>query len=92
MNHYAIIDTTVSINNPGSGFANAKKAIAFSSKALRDKFLADREHWDLTSKKITRKQAMKMLVIVDPNTKDKGLPLDQEDFFENCIVLKESNY
>lgn len=92
MKAYAMIDTTATKSNPSLGFCNTKKAIAFSSKVLRDSFLDGRSHWDLSARKITRAEAMKMLVLVDPNSGDKGLPLDQTDPFESSVVLAPGKY
>lgn len=91
MRAYLMIDTTATKSNPSFGFANAKIAIAFESKALRDAFFAKREFWDLSAKKITRAQAMKMLKTI-PCSQDKGLPLNQEEICENYIVMRESQF
>jgi hypothetical protein len=40
--YYAEYDYTVKESNPGSGFANAKLVVAFSSRRERDKFVDDR--------------------------------------------------
>ena len=83
---YAIIDTTARKSNPSHGFANTKKAIAFSSKEKREAFLDARKDWDLSARAITRKLAMKMLI------RDQGgdlvLPLDCESETESCVVMR----
>ena len=90
--HYLLIDSTATKNNPSFGFCNTKMAIAFDTKELREKFYNDRKDWDLSSKRITRKEAMKMLVIVNYNTNDKGLPLNQKYHWENYVVLRKCKY
>lgn len=90
--HYLLIDSTAIKNNPSFGFCNTKMAIAFDTKELREKFYNDRKDWDLSSKRITRKEAMKMLVTVDCNTNDKGLPLNQKWKHEDTVVLRKCKY
>ena len=89
--YYAQYDRTVSRSNPGHGFCNSKAAIAFSSKDKRDAFVASRDHFDMTCFPISRKKAMTMLDIVDPNN-NKGLPLDQVGQYENYVILYHSRY
>lgn len=86
-----MIDTTVSANNPGHGFANSKKAIAFRRQDLRRAFYESREFFDFSMKVISRRHALKMLVLVNPNNGDMGLPLDQENEFYESVVLREKN-
>lgn len=83
---YAIIDTTARKNNPSHGFANTKKAIAFTTKEKRTAFLADREAWDLSARKIPRKLAMTMLIRDQDN--DLVLPLDCENETESCVTMR----
>ena len=90
--HYLLIDSTAIKNNPSFGFCNTKMAIAFDTKQQREKFYITRKDWDLSAKYITRKEAMKMLVTVDRNTNDKGLPLNQKWKHENSIVLRKCKY
>ena len=83
---YAMIDWTAKKSNPGYGFANAKKAIAFSSAAKRDEYLADRSIYDLSACKITRKKAMTMLERYPDGS--RVLPLDCEDFMDSCVEMR----
>lgn len=57
--YYAMIDMSVKETNPGRGFANSKAALAFYSKADRDKAVADRAQYDFSARAITRKQLFK---------------------------------
>lgn len=86
---YAVYDWTVHPSNPGHGFANAKKAIAFSSKGKRDAFLASRDDFDFSAKPITRKAAMKMLGRYYDDPRRKGLELDS--IGGDMVVLWESS-
>lgn len=93
MMYYAMIDTTARKSNPGYGFANAKRALAFSTKAKLNAFLDEREDYDFSAKRITRREAMKMLETIPHSFKgrDKGLSLDGPDTFD-YVTLRESNY
>lgn len=68
---YAMYDWTVTKSNPGAGFANSKKAVAFTSKAARDAFVADR-YYDNSAKAITRREAVKMAEVLSERG-DKGI-------------------
>jgi hypothetical protein len=77
---YAMYDTTVSKNNPGHGFANAKRVIAFSTKAKLESFLEGR-NFDMTAKRVSRAFALKNLET--DGGADKGLFLDPTDTMVN---------
>ena len=87
---YAIYDFTAKKSNAGFGFANAKKAIAFTTKKARDEFVDSRKYWDFSCDAITRKQAMTMLESIH-ETLSKGLPVDSIDAIE-MVTLWESRY
>jgi hypothetical protein len=74
---YAIYDITARKSNPGHGFANSKRAVAFSTIEKMKAFLAERDNYDFSAKRITRREAMVML---EPcyDSRDKGLWLDPE--------------
>jgi len=88
--YYAIYDWTVAAANPGFGFANTKRAIAFDSKGKRDNFVKDQSDFDYSCEKITRKQAMSMLEN-EPMTLNKGLPLNDIDGV-NFYIMRYWNY
>lgn len=74
MRHYYLqIDTTVTPNNPGHGFCNSKKILAFDSLALLTEVEIDR-YYDLTCKRVTRAKAMKNLETLY-NGDNKGVDL-----------------
>jgi len=73
---YALYDFTASEGNPGHGFANSKGAVAFVTKEKMAAFLLERENFDFSARRITRKQAMTMLETV-PGTNNKGLQLNK---------------
>ena len=83
---YAMYDFTARKGNPGYGFANTKKAVAFTSKEKMNSFLHEREAYDFSSKRITRKEAMKMRDTV-PFAFAKGLALDGIDIC-NYVILE----
>lgn len=87
---YAMYDTTARESNPGYGFANAKRAVCFTSKTSLDAFLKGRENWDFSAKRITRAEAMKMLETV-PGTSDKGLERGAVGSYD-YVTLRESKY
>lgn len=60
MKHYYLrLDTTVTKQNPGFGFCNSKKIIAFTSFALREKAHELISDFDYSCQTLTRKQAWK---------------------------------
>lgn len=89
---YLMIDTMVRPSNPGHGFANTKAAIAFTDKQTREKFISSREDFDYSMRIISRKEALKNLVSISFQNRDKGLPLDQEDLCFDFVVLRSSKY
>lgn len=67
---------TASKENPGHGFANTKRAVCFSTYDKLIDFLNERQNWDLSAKRITRKEAMKHLEPYYGERGQKGLDLD----------------
>lgn len=88
--YYAMYDWTVAAANPGFGFANTKRAIAFDSKGKRDQFVKDQREFDYSCEKITRAQAMTMLEN-EPMTANKGLPLNDLDGID-FFVMRYKRY
>lgn len=88
---YAMYDTTVRPSNPGYGFSNAKRALAFSFREDRDAFVANRESYDFSAIKISRREAMKMLEPIYGGP-DMGLWLDgpPENPSTKMITLRSS--
>jgi hypothetical protein len=83
--YYCIYDWTVTAANPGVGFANTNAAVAFDSKQKRDQFVEKQREFDYSCEKITRAQAMTMLVN-KPMTLNKGLPLNDIDGVDFYIM------
>jgi hypothetical protein len=77
---YALYDTTAREGNPGYGFANAKFAAAFTTKGNLDAFLAFRAPWDLSARRIPRREALKLLEFL-PDTRDRGLYLNPDHLY-----------
>jgi hypothetical protein len=88
---YAMYDWTAKCENPGHGFANTKNAVAFSTRKKLDEFLTARGDWDLSARRISRSDAMKMLVRVYGQA-DKGLPLNGLGPDAEMVVLRPSKY
>jgi hypothetical protein len=77
MKHYYLrIDTTVSKQNPGFGFCNSKKIMAFKSFDLREKALEFFREFDFSCQSLTRKQALKDTASHELNYKnDRVIPI-----------------
>ena len=84
--YYALFDSTVSRYNHGYGFSNSKRAICFSTYKKMMDFVKSR-YFDFSCKRISRKQAMKML---EPyyNTNSKGLLIDDIESFHMQVFRK----
>ena len=57
---YAMYDMMVRPSCPGHGFANSKRACAFSNMRLLKDFLEKRESYDFTACRISRVTAISM--------------------------------
>lgn len=88
--YYAMYDWTAKKSNPGYGFANTKRALAFSTKAKLNAFLVECEDYDFSAKRITRRNAMKMLEPI-PEGRDKGLPIN-DPVTCDYVTLWKSQY
>ena len=82
--YYAMYDWTVRESNPGCGFANTKRAVAFTSKKERDEFIKARSWYDYSTTIISAKEALKMLEeLLYPF--EKGLRLNDPN--GACVVV-----
>jgi hypothetical protein len=77
MYYYAIFDLSVEPENPSFGFCDTKKVLAFSRRQDLDAALKYRRAFDLSARRISRKEAMKHLDRL--YTGDRGLLLDRVD-------------
>lgn len=89
--YYAKVDWTATSDNPGYGFVNSKQAIAFKSYQELQDFLRDREQFDYSAQRISRRQAEKMAESI-PESRDKGVMLGAVDTYTDFLVLRESKY
>jgi GTP-binding protein EngB required for normal cell division len=96
--YYAEYDYFVKKSNPGYGFCNTKKVVAFESKRERDQFVDERSEFDYTVKAVTRKYALKnKSVLFDgqgwyvgkkiAGTTDRSAYWEIDDYF-NVYVVK----
>ena len=63
--YYVQYDWSVAKNNPGYGFSNTKRAVAFLNKKQADTFVRLRSQHDFTCERITRAAAYKLKEIVE---------------------------
>lgn len=80
--YYAIFDLSVEPGNPGFGFSNTKKVLVFSNKKDMEDVLKFRRTFDLSARRISRKNAMKHLERLYNG--DRGLLLDRVDGTVRC--------
>jgi hypothetical protein len=89
---YAIYDTTAKKGNPGHGFANTKRALAFSSIDKLADFLGERKVYDYSARRATRREVMTMLESVCGES-DRGLWIDEiPSGSGNMVILRKSAY
>jgi hypothetical protein len=96
MKYYAQYDSFIeshsrTMDMPSFGFANMKKAVAFSTKEKMETFIK-RHSFDLTCRRISRRDAFKMAECGD-NGCNRVLPLDGT--LEDCtsfVVVSGREY
>lgn len=86
--YYAMYDFTVSSENPGYGFANSKRAVAFTSLQKLREFVGNR-YYDKTCRRISRREAESM--VEEVYDRQYGIPLNGPDS-RDYVILRERMY
>ena len=87
--YYAMYDFTVNPGNPGYGFANGKRAIAFTDIRKLHEFIDNRHYYDKSCRRISRREAEGMVEWI--YDRQYGLPLNGPNS-RDYVIFRERMY